>query len=483
MPILVESEAGYGGRHGRAMVARRMVRKCCLPLLVLVSATLAVLYIYLVQVQGSPWVSLGQSQAGNKQKKDEYIVWRGEEQKVEVQQKQEEKKHPAEEPKEKPRQDKSAVTERKPKGVPRSLLRNAPCPACLGDNLCEEFEDGMIDLGSEVTSWKVKAYTGTWDKVEVMVTQCASEERLERFEEFVCRNLSETATSCDPGKVLLQEDLKERLQPAHLKKSLREVFHPNTTSSLQATTCMSKPFLKLLQKTFDDNGNKRLNRLEQAIPRKKLPIPAFLGACGNLVATETAGKPLSMYLEVKGPWQVRANLSLQLLQMLDDFQNKDPDWLLMFVEVNIENFSVSSDGRLILTDLGNMTIINKHDLDKNSTKKRSSVCNEACFKRFTRNLSHRPETSCRQAGRYSQLMYARACQRILGCWQTERSGEGRVVLSSSKDASCAYGRGLLFGPPREAKQELEDLLTECVEETKAGGRITALKQIRVLLAA
>ncbi|XP_066282929.1 divergent protein kinase domain 2A-like [Branchiostoma lanceolatum] len=480
------------------MFSRRMVRKCCLPLLVLVSAGLAVLYIYLVQAQGSAWVSLSQSGAGDKPEGG--VVGRGREQMVEEQQKQREKPLPMEEAEEHPHlnQSRSAVTEKRPKGVPRSLLRNDRCPACFGDNFCEEFEDGMIELGSEVTSGKVTTYAGTWDKVKLTVTQCASEERLEQFEKFVCRNLSKNATSCDPGEVLLKQDLKELLQGRHLKKSL-EVLHPNS-SSLAATTCVSKPLLKMLQKTFDENGNKRLNRLEQAhlyaalhtcphlallkaFPRKKLPVPAFLGACGNLVAMETTGKPLPVYLKVKVSWQVRANLSLQLLQMLDDFQNKDPDWLLLAGDVSMENFAVSPDGQLILSDLAAMTIISKHDLDRNSTVKRASVCNEACFKKFVHNLLARPETSCRQAGRYSQLMYAHACQRILGCWQTDRSGQGRVTLSSSKDTACEHGRGLLHGPPRGAKRELENLLTDCVEETKPDGRTTALKQIKVLLAA
>ncbi|XP_078675080.1 divergent protein kinase domain 2A-like [Branchiostoma floridae x Branchiostoma belcheri] len=478
------------------MLPKRMLRKCCLPLVILVSAGLAVLYIYLVQVQGSPWVSVSQLGAGNKQVQD--AVGGQKEQKVKEQHepthKQQGKQLHKEETKEKPRlnQSTSAVPEKKPKGIPQSLLRNDRCPACLGDNLCEEFEDGMIKLGSEVTSGKVKAYAGTWDKVNVTVTQCASEELLETFEKFVC----EPETTCDVGEVLLKQNLKELLQVEYLKKSL-QVLHPN--KSLPATSCMSKPLLKMLQRTFDDNRNKKLNRLEQAhlytalhtcphiallkaIPRKKLPVPAFLGACGNLVAMETPGKPLSMYLEVKGPWQVRANLSLQLLQMLDDFQNKDPDWLLMSVDVNIENFSVSSDGQLFLTNLGAMTIINKHNLDKNSTSKQASVCNEACFRGFARSLLERPETSCRQAARYSQVMYALACQRILGCWQTDRSGQGRVTLSSSKDTACEYGRGLLYGPPRGVKRELENLLTDCVEETKPDGRTKALKQIKVLLA-
>ena len=50
---------------------------------------------------------------------------------------------------------------------------------------------------------------------------------------------------------------------------------------------------------------------------QRLPVPRILGACGRVVVTEDFGKSLLHYMD--DSWEMRAELALQILELIDSF--------------------------------------------------------------------------------------------------------------------------------------------------------------------
>eukprot|EP00058_Branchiostoma_floridae_P001465 XP_002586953.1 hypothetical protein BRAFLDRAFT_269049 [Branchiostoma floridae] len=203
---------------------------------------------------------------------------------------------------------------------------------------------------------------------------------------------------------------------------------------------------------------------------REWPFPKYLGACGRVIFVENGGKLLDVSLE--SPWKQRANLAVQLLDMIDTFRNGDPDWIVMFLDFRYENFAVDQYGRLKLIDFDGVVLIDREDSDGEENKERYNM---EGFKGFLSEIEK--DGRCMQVTRYSQMMYALACVRLLSYLPEHRLKSGEHHRSKN------YVRppGLLWGPPEHESKAIEALLRGCVEEKVVGGRLNTVQELKALL--
>ncbi|KAI8486368.1 hypothetical protein Bbelb_358670 [Branchiostoma belcheri] len=80
-------------------------------------------------------------------------------------------------------------------------------------------------------------------------------------------------------------------------------------------------------------------------------------ACVRVIVAEHAGKTLDTFMD--SPWGVRAEIAVQLLQLVNTLRGKDPDWVLFLTDVSFQNFAVDSRGRVRLIDLDDVMVIDR----------------------------------------------------------------------------------------------------------------------------
>ena len=95
------------------------------------------------------------------------------------------------------------------------------------------------------------------------------------------------------------------------------------------------------------------------IPALQAYFPEYLGECGRVILTEPSGTPLINGL--KASWEDRVDLSLKVLQMVEDFHDASEKWLIYLLDFDYQNFAMTSDGQLRLVNLGSVMVIDKDD--------------------------------------------------------------------------------------------------------------------------
>jgi hypothetical protein len=178
-----------------------------------------------------------------------------------------------------------------------------------------------------------------------------------------------------------------------------------------------------------------------------------------------------------------AGLAVQLIQLIDDFQEEDPNWYLLQTKLTYDSLLVNKDGEIFLADLDDMVIIDKSLFGEQSIRSHPSllndeVCNEVCFEKFNQRFlkafntsSSSPSPECGQIQKYfGQQMYAMICRNIFS-----------TSDSSSIELNQNSGSGLLRLVPNKDKENVDDLLRECIYETSPGGRKQAIDELRDLL--
>lgn len=105
-----------------------------------------------------------------------------------------------------------------------------------------------------------------------------------------------------------------------------------------------------------------LSQFFRSIPSLRPYFTEYLGECGRVILTEPSGKPLSSYL--KASWKDRVDISLKILQMIEDFHDSSDKWLVLILDFGYENFVMTSEGQLKVVNLGGMVIVDK---DQTST--------------------------------------------------------------------------------------------------------------------
>lgn len=90
------------------------------------------------------------------------------------------------------------------------------------------------------------------------------------------------------------------------------------------------------------------------------PVPQFYGSCGRLIAVEDCGLMLSQFYGA--PWQIRANISYQLIESAFKFTFDDPDFGYYLTDMSPDNIAVTKDGKVKFIDLENVILVDKNPL-------------------------------------------------------------------------------------------------------------------------
>ncbi|XP_078600475.1 divergent protein kinase domain 2A-like [Branchiostoma floridae x Branchiostoma japonicum] len=206
-----------------------------------------------------------------------------------------------------------------------------------------------------------------------------------------------------------------------------------------------------------------------------------------MIVVEHAGRTLDTFMD--SSWEVRADIALQLLQLVDTLREKDPDWVLFFLDVSFQNFAVDSRGWVRLIDLDDVMVIDRRTV---VNQEQMEMCNEQCNMDLQKKL-YSDEYHCEDILKYTPIMYASICARLLSNLQkhpdrrkwgktSEESEEQRVEVAGSVESEKhSDSEGLLHGPPDKIKRPLEDALGRCVQETQPGGRLDAVFTLQQIL--
>lgn len=214
------------------------------------------------------------------------------------------------------------------------------CPICFGYGMCNEVMKGSILFHGELTlapNMKILWKKGVLQTRRVLISSLPSEE-WNKLDESLCRNASQ-AVPCDLSSVIwktvfAQEDLLS-IQKFRNLNSLLDL----PLTQLALPVCSSIKLLNELIKTFDENFDGLFNKEErillltslvmhpgyvilklQAKTRMTMPMPNLLGACGRSIILEGGLKPLKTFLAES--FDTRAGLAVQVLQLVEDFENK-----------------------------------------------------------------------------------------------------------------------------------------------------------------
>lgn len=387
--------------------------------------------------------------------------------------------------------------------VPSEDIHLHTCPACFGKDLCTDIESGALKLykNSKTESRGLSWREAVLNKNDKVIVSSAAESSWNRFDQFICNNASK-GFLCDVSTGIRASYLaSNRLMTADGLRNLHKVLD-KSKSEVVLPICATNKLVDELKATFDDDGDGQLNEEEQAelitglllhpsyvllkfqdTVNTNFPLPNYQGTCGRLAVWEGGVTPLKDHLQES--FEERAGLASQILQLVDDFQNEDPNWYFLYTEFSYNSLSVTKEGEILLTDLQDVAIIDKtlftptEDLISGTNER---LCNEICFQKFTRDILTSPNVTdvCSQLRHYGQLMYAIVCKEILSDLE-EHKMEGFFNYEKNKDQQKSRYSGLLHSPPEKDKENIEEVLRECVQETSAGGRNQAVEDLQDIL--
>ncbi|XP_022254124.1 uncharacterized protein LOC106469853 isoform X2 [Limulus polyphemus] len=381
--------------------------------------------------------------------------------------------------------------------VPKENIHIHTCPACFGKDLCTDIETGSLELykNSKTESHDLSWREAILHKADKVVVSSVSDSSWNKFDQYICNNASKKFP-CDVSTGIMASYLaSNRVMTADGLRNLYRVLD-KSRSEVVLPICATNKLVDELKATFDDDGDGQLNKEEQAqlmtallmhpsyvllkfqdTVNTNLPIPNFQGTCGRLAVWEGGLTPLEDHLQES--FEERAGLASQLLQLVDDFQNEDPNWYFLYTEFSYNSLSVTKEGEILLTNLQDVAIIDKTLFPQRTNER---LCNDICFQKFTRDILTSPNVTgvCSQLRHYGQLMYAIVCKQILSDLE-EHKTEGFFNYDGNKDQQKSEYSGLLHSPPEKDRENIEEVLRECVQETTAGGRNQAVEELQDIL--
>lgn len=388
------------------------------------------------------------------------------------------------------------------------LLQTKKCPICFGTDLCKHIENGVLELDQSkmiITPGKPRkiSYNGALHTSNAVVAKTLVPSEFTLLEQHICLTANENP-NCDVSKASekLLKDANNLLQVEaiqHLHKNMKK-----TRSDIPVAICTNKRLLFLLKKAFHEEKGGEISQKEQLMLYStlasspelvilkfltdffpSLPFTQYYGSCGRMFFVEGAIAPLKDFLTE--PFHVRASLGAQILQMIEDFTaDEDSEWFVMFTDFSFDNLGVNKDGEVVIIDVEDMVLVDKMFLkleseisDKFVNNNSQEPCNEHCLRLFTQQVLHSASSSksCAIIPRYSHLMYAVICQKILSYLEEHRVEEFYITDPYKKSRPSPYP-GLLHNAPSKDKGALEELLQECVQETAPGGRLQAAEELK-----
>eukprot|EP00058_Branchiostoma_floridae_P006263 XP_002591751.1 hypothetical protein BRAFLDRAFT_83524 [Branchiostoma floridae] len=376
------------------------------------------------------------------------------------------------------------------------------CPACFGDK-CELLRRGhFVKVDSESDRYMKKGIvsTGRIGGVKVIAKSMNEAGAWQRYERFICRSSSRPHV-CNASSFILETML---VTDVALKVPwLREAWKICHLEKSALSLCVSDRFLEDVRQLYVEDGGTDMTKEgdtgraflstslllnEEAVLLRYFttksttpwPFPKFYGACGRVIVVEHAGRTLDTFME--SSWEVRADIALQLLQLVDALREKDPDWVLFFLDVSFQNFAVDSRGWVRLIDLDDVMVIDRRTV---VNQEQTEMCNEQCYTDFQKKL-YSDEYHCDDIFKYAPMMYASICARLLSNLQKhpERRKWGEIreyQEGQSIELDEPPVKGFLHNPPDEIREALEGALTQCVHETLPRGRLGAVLRLQEIL--
>lgn len=384
------------------------------------------------------------------------------------------------------------------------LAKEETCPLCFGNYLCEDISAGFLTLDSDTPFVKdgemvYEAHLGDLHKLSVKVP---SVERFSLLDEMVCLNAS-LEIGCNSGSASIRSYLaRQPLSSRSLYHLLHTLGIPRTQYPL--LMCPSKKLLTVIERSFDENNDRSLTSEERIALYTTLAVapdivvlkiltkanlnvgfPRLAGVCGRIAVLEGELTPLTSLLDE--PFSVRASLAAQILTMVDDFMEDDPEWYLFYAAWTIEKLAVNKEGEVVLTDLSNMAIVDKSlfrdEYDEGSEVRNEEMCNQECFQKFTAEV-YREDNSldevCARVEDVGHLMYAAVCAMILSDMKQHKYVD-YFSGSTNQHQLPRLTNGLLHSIPASDRSTVEELLAECVDEAAPGGRLQAAQELREFL--
>ncbi|GFV68552.1 tigger transposable element-derived protein 6 [Trichonephila clavipes] len=424
------------------------------------------------------------------------------------------------------------------------------CPVCFGYGMCNEVMKSSVLFHGELTlsqNSRIMWKKGVLQTRRVLISSLTADE-WNKFDEFICKNASHSIP-CNLSVASWKTVLAlENLLDLEKFKNLNALLDI-PVSQFALPVCSTEKLLLEILKSFDENFDGQFSKEErillltslimqpgyvvlmlQAKTRMTMPFPNLLGACGRSVILEGGLKPLKSFL--LDSFDARAGLAVQVLQLVEDFENmhefssllpvmnyiiadkllkrrqnvvetfrknkpsfflnldpyepkeEDPQWYFLYLGFSLDGIVVTKEGEVVVIDLDNLVILDKAtfppDLQKSGVK--SELCNEVCFQRITLELFYTSKntSACTHVSEYSQLMYAIVCKQVLSNIGEHRT-EGFFNFDGHRIHKKQENLGLLHKIPYKIKDHIEDLLRECVQETKPNGRKAAVTELREIL--
>ncbi|GFU54348.1 tigger transposable element-derived protein 6 [Nephila pilipes] len=376
------------------------------------------------------------------------------------------------------------------------------CPVCFGYGMCNEVMKSSVLFHGELTmsqNSRIMWKKGVLQTRRVLISSLTADE-WNKFDDFVCKNASHSIPcnlSAASWKTVLA---MENLLDIEKFKNLNALLDI-PVSQLAIPVCSTEKLLLEILKSFDENFDGQFSKEERILlltslimqpgyvilklqtkTRMTMPFPNLLGACGRSVILEGGLKPLKSFL--LDSFDARAGLAVQVLQLVEDFEEEDPQWYFLYLGFSLDGIVVTKEGEVVVIDLDNLVILDKAtfppDLQKSGVK--SELCNEVCFQKITLELFYTSKntSACTRVSEFSQLMYAIVCKQVLSDIAEHRT-EGFFNFDGHRVHKKQENLGLLHQIPYKIKDHIEDLLRECVQETKPNGRKAAVIELREML--
>ncbi|XP_066266787.1 divergent protein kinase domain 2A-like [Branchiostoma lanceolatum] len=374
------------------------------------------------------------------------------------------------------------------------------CPACFGDNCALLHRSNFPDVSSNRRLKRSRGVVsvGSVGGNTVIAKALSEEDVWRRYDSFICRT-SPRPEACNASSFILESMY---VTDVALKLSwlweARKITH---TVKAVSPLCVSARFLEEVKQLYVEDESTKLDRVGRAFMSTSLlldqeavilryfttksstvwPFPKYHGACGRVIVVQHAGRTLDAFLD--SPWEHRADIAVQLLQIVDTLREKDPDWILFFLDVSMEDFAVDNGGRVRLIDFEDVMVIDRQTV---VSERMRETCNKQCYMDFQEKLMS-DHYHCKDILKYTQMMYANICVRILS--DLHRNEEKANSEEISEETEVQRGeekpkkplKGLLHDPPNEIKESLEGALGQCVHERQPGGRLNAVLALKQIL--
>lgn len=385
------------------------------------------------------------------------------------------------------------------------LAKEETCPLCFGHDLCEDVSAGFLTLATDAPKLQDEAavYEAELGDMQKLTVKVPLSDRFSHLDELVCHNAS-LGSGCSVGSAAHRSFLArpQPLSSHSLHHLLRTIGIPRAQYPL--LMCPSTKLLTVIERSFDDNDDHSLSQEERITLYTTLAIapdivvlklltkanlnvgfPRLVGVCGRLGVFEGEMTPLASLLDET--FNVRASLAAQILTMVDDFMEDDPEWYLFYGSWSLEKLAVNKDGEVVLTDLAGMAIVDKNlfrdDYEDGTESRTQEVCNRECFQKFTGEVyreGHDTDEICSRVEDVGHLMYAAVCAMILSDMEQHKYVD-YFTSSTNQQQQPRTTKGLLHNIPASDRATVEELLAECVDEAAPGGRLQAAQELRDFL--